>query len=70
MKRFGCCDKLNRTYNYISNGNDCICTVKCAWEGRGVILRPHLNLEFFPLSCGVLFTMGGGGGGGDGGVAV
>lgn len=43
--------------------------VKCAWEGRGVILRPHLNLEFFPLSCGVLFTMGGGGGG-DGGVAV
>lgn len=52
----------------ILNGNDCICTVKCAWEGRGVILRPHLNLEFFPLSCGVLFTMGGGGG--DGGVAV
>lgn len=69
MKRFGCCDQLNHTSNYTSNGNDCIFTVKCAWEGRGVILRLHLNLEFFPLSCGVLFTMGGGGGG-DGGVAV
>lgn len=39
-------------------------------HGRGVVSRPHLNLEFFPLSCGVLFTMGGGGVGGDGGVAV
>ena len=31
----------------------------------------HLNVEFFPPSCGVLFAKGGeGGGGGDGGVAV
>lgn len=27
----------------------------------------HLNVEFFPPSCGVLFSKGGGG---DGGVAV
>lgn len=29
----------------------------------------NLNVEFFPPSCGVLFSKGGGGGG-DGGVAV
>lgn len=33
------------------------------------IKNVHLNVEFFPPSCGVLFAKGGGGGG-DGGVAV
>lgn len=44
------------------------------WEGVGgwdvggyFTQNVHLNVEFFPPSCGVLFAKGGGG---DGGVAV
>lgn len=46
--------------------------IQCVWEGRGVLhsKNVHLNVEFFPPSCGVLFAKRGGGGGGDGGVAV
>lgn len=37
--------------------------------GAALKKNVHLNVEFFPPSCGVLFAKGGGGGG-DGGVAV
>lgn len=41
----------------------------CGWDAS--FKNVHLNVEFFPPSCGVLFSEGGGGGeGDDGGVAV
>lgn len=48
--------------------------VEYVWEGVGgwdvwggcFTQNVHLNVEFFPPSCGVLFAKGGG----DGGVAV
>lgn len=65
---FSRCDHL---YLIFQNGDiDYICS-HVSVHGRDVgyfTQNVHLNVEFFPPSCGVLFSKGGGGG--DGGVAV